>query len=122
MEKEITFADLGIPQEILAALEDKDEEVRTLAVEAMKAIDDPAVVEGVEKALKDPDADLREEALECIATLTPDASLNDIIMQALNDPNEDVRENALDMLTMLVDDCMMPSLDYALKQGDADML
>ena len=107
---------------VLAALEDKDEEVRTLAVEAMKAIDDPAVVEGVEKALKDPDADLREEALECIATLTPDASLNDIIMQALNDPNEDVRENALDMLTMLVDDCMMPSLDYALKQGDADML
>ncbi len=105
---------------VLAALDDKDEEIRTLAVEAMKAIDDPSVVEGVEKALKDPDPDLREEALECIATLTPEASLNDIIMQALNDPNEDVRENALDMLTMLVDDCMMPSLDYALKQGDAD--
>ena len=105
---------------VLAALDDKDEEVRTLAVEAMKAIGDPSVVEGVEKALKDPDPDLREEALECIATLTPEASLNDIITQALNDPNEDVRENALDMLTMLVDDCMMPSLDYALKQGDAD--
>ena len=41
-------------------------------------------------------------------------------MQALNDTSEDVRENALDMLTMLVDDCMMPSLDYALQQGDAD--
>ena len=46
--------------------------------------------------------------------------MDDIIMQALNDPEESVRENALDMLTMLVDDCMMPSLEYALKNGDAD--
>ena len=105
---------------ILAALDDKDPEIRTLAVEAMKSIDDPAIKEGVEKALRDTDPDLREEALECIATLTPEADLNDIIMQALNDPEESVRENALDMLTMLVDDCMMPSLEYALKNGDAD--
>jgi HEAT repeat protein len=114
------IGDKMVMPSVLAALDDKDDEIRTLAVEAMKAIDDPSVVEGVEKALKDPDPDLREEALECIATLTPEAGLNDIITQALNDPNEDVRENALDMLTMLVDDCMMPSLDYALKQGDAD--
>ena len=105
---------------ILAALDDKDLDIRTLAVEAMKAIDDPAIMEGVEKALRDVDPDLREEALECIATLTPEADLNSIIMQALNDPEESVRENALDMLTMLVDDCMMPSLEYALKNGDAD--
>ncbi|MBR5624721.1 HEAT repeat domain-containing protein [bacterium] len=105
---------------ILAALDDKDPDIRTLAVEAMKAIDDPAITEGVEKALKDSDPDLREEALECVATLTPEPGLNEIIMQALNDPEESVRENALDMLTMLVDDCMMPSLDYALKNGDAD--
>ncbi|MBO7435279.1 HEAT repeat domain-containing protein [bacterium] len=105
---------------ILAALDDKDPDIRTLAVEAMKAIDDPAIIEGVEKALRDSDPDLREEALECVAILTPEPGLNDIIMQALNDPEESVRENALDMLTMLVDDCMMPSLDYALKNGDAD--
>ena len=120
MNQIAVIGDKMVMPAVLAALDGKDEEIRTLAVEAMKAIDDPSVVEGVEKALKDPDPDLREEALECIATLTPEASLNDIIMQALNDPNEDVRENALDMLTMLVDDCMMPSLDYALKQGDAD--
>ena len=49
---------------VLAALEDKDEEVRTLAVEAMKAIDDPAVVEGVEKALKD--SSLWIEGCQCL--------------------------------------------------------
>lgn len=120
MNQIAVIGDKMVMPAILAALEDKDDEIRTLAVEAMKAIDDPAVVEGVRKALGDPDPDLREEALECIATLTPDAELNEIIMAALNDSEEDVRENALDMLTMLVDDCMMPSLDYALKNGDAD--
>ena len=120
MNQIAVIGDKMVMPAVLEALDDKDEEIRTLAVEAMKAIDDPAVIEGVEKALRDPDPDLREEALECIATLTPEASLNEIIMQALNDSSEDVRENALDMLTMLVDDCMMPSLDYALKQGDAD--
>ena len=120
MNQIAVIGDKMVMPAVLAALDDKDDDVRILAVEAMKAIDDPAVIEGVEKALGDVDPDLREEALECVATLAPEAGLNEIIIRALNDPEEDVRENALDMLTILVDDCMMPSLDYALKQGDAD--
>ena len=105
---------------VLMALDDDNEEIRILAVETMKAIDDPAIVEGVEKALNDKSADLREEAIECLATLTPTSDLNEVLMTALKDEDEDVRANALDMLTMLVDDSTMPSLSYALTEGDVD--
>jgi len=78
------------------ALDDKNPAVRSAAMESLadKEVPDPEAVALVEKALKDTDEQIRQDAVELCSDIS-DPKVGKILAQALADPSEDVRAAAI---------------------------
>ncbi len=95
------FADAhpeSIPALVYKALDDKDLDVRTAAMDmlSMNDINDSNVVYVAAKALKDTELDIRQSAIEACETVT-DPAVGKVLAAALADENEDVRIAAIEL-------------------------
>ncbi len=100
------------------ALKDSDAFVRRAAVEAIGRRDDPNDTPLLLEALRDPDENVRLEAMYALKDrLSPDLR-RDALIRACSDTDEVVRRKAIEALAELGDERDTPLLLQALKDGD----
>ena len=100
------------------ALKDADGFVRRAAVEAIGRRDDPNDTPLLLEALRDPDENVRLEAMYALRDrLSPDLR-RDALIRACSDTDEVMRRKAIEALAELGDERDTPLLQQALKDGD----
>jgi HEAT repeat protein len=102
-----------------AKLKSKDASVRRQAVENMGAMrNNPAVIEPLRQALKDPSPFVRSSALDSLGLQRATPATKDIVNLLLKDPEGSVRQSAAVALNYIGDQSAVPALIQALKDSN----
>jgi HEAT repeats len=114
-----TDADLDFNTLKKMALVDGDPDNRIVAVWLLGSMDDKPVMPVLEKALSDPDPEVRMAALESISEF--DNPPVKALAKALDDTDPEIRFEALSVAAELDDKTVQPLLVKALDDPDADV-
>lgn len=98
-------------------LKDEDGHIRTISALALSRIGNPEAIELIKALLVDPYEDVQEAAVEALSNFGPKLNVNEFILM-LNAKNPNLRKNAALILGKIGASEAVPSLGFALKDGE----
>lgn len=90
--------DPALPKLVAELLNEKDAEVRLSAIELLDNKEKGEILACIEKALDDPDKDVRETAVVLLSDAKPSDKTKSLLVKSVDDSEENVRAAAFDVI------------------------